>query len=190
MFDRERPTEQPSTFVPLIRVRNGTPTTLLITGDRRWTFTHFAKRRTWPCIGPGCPWCRLHFSRRLYAYYPCLSKDRKPAILELTALAASELEKQHQSFRDDPIGIVTLQRVSKSKNATLQVLWKEATEPLQEEARQAEKPDVEASMMKIWQLPSCTEHTDQEEYQLAVRTVLEAAAGQPAPDGSCTASRD
>ena len=176
MFSTDRPATEPSRFVRLVRPRPGETVQTLITGERSWTFVHYAFKRSWPCTLYHCWFCKRELTRRLYAYYPALLRHQTPAILELTANAADRLEKLHLPFQDDPIGILTITRPKTRKNAPLDIAWVTPTPAQRDQAEHACKPDVMTAMFKIWNLPEPNGETDTSEYVAKLESIIESVA--------------
>jgi hypothetical protein len=125
--------------------------------------THFHANRTWPCTLYSCPLCSHSIPRRVYAFLPCLLPNHVPAILQLTAQAYAQLEKQFRPFADVPTGVATVTRSGKSKNAPLAVKWTEPNEECQQLAKNAAALDVATEMLRIWNIPARNgDHTEED----------------------------
>jgi hypothetical protein len=175
MFTITPPTMDKPQFIPIIRPRPGTSAKVLITGEVRWTMTHYYAKRTWPCTLYSCSLCARSIPRRLYAFLPALLPNHTPAILQLTAQSYNQLEKQFRPFADVPTGVAVVRRSGKAKNSPLQVTWAEPNEECQDLAKSAPPIDVEAEMMRIWGLPRRNGNTVCAEYYRHVAELIKRA---------------
>jgi hypothetical protein len=182
MFTLERPTMEPTHFVPIVRPRPGTAARVLITGEVRWSMTHFYSGRTWPCTLHSCVLCSHSIPRRLYAFLPCLLPNHVQAILQLTAQAYNQLEKQFRPFADVPLGVAKVSRVGKAKNAPLKVEWSEPNEECRQLAKHAPELDVAAEMLRIWGIPERNGDACEEEYLRRVASFVATTAGLSSAD--------
>lgn len=113
-------------------------------------WTHWFGGRTVPCDPPDCPACAQQVSRRWHAYIHLYSPStHHSAILELTALAARELEayiEQHHTLRG---ALLDVQRSNHRPNSTLIL----TTTPADLQRFNLPAPlDIPAALERMWEI--------------------------------------
>ncbi len=157
-------TELPKSSIPLLRPQPGKQVEANLTGRPLRCYVHFASRRSWPCTGEACTLCKKGITRRFYAYYPVTGRGENVGILELTALAESQLIKQMGPLSDQPCGSVKVFRPEGRRNLPCVVKW-DISQTSKKSGSSAENEDehrasgtltdseMKAALMRIWKLP-------------------------------------
>jgi hypothetical protein len=135
----------------LIRVKPGRPIRGICASPHMLgCWTHWFGGRTIPCDQPDCIPCESQTSRRWHAYLHLWSPaSHHSAILEITALAARELEpyiEQHHTLRGAEIDV---QRSNQRPNSPLIIVAR----PADLQRFQLPEPlDIIAAMSRMWEV--------------------------------------
>jgi hypothetical protein len=159
--------------IPILRAPAGKELRVLLRGEARRLFLHFAAGRTWPCVEGRCSLCKRGVARRVYAYYPCYTRSMSPAVLELTGQAEGALLAQMAAETDIPRGVVQVSRSPVRRNSPVEVVW--SAEP----AEHAGLPDalspaaLENALLRVWELPPRNGEADEAEWLARVAAEVE-----------------
>jgi len=140
-------------FIPLIRPKPGKSAVVVLNGPPLRLFCHYFRRRTWPCVGAGCPLCDRRASKRLYSYYPVLSLRGNPAVLELTPVSDQSLARQIAEYSDEPVGVVKVTRPTGRNNLPCEVSWREKRDTDPKPNGEIERTFLVRTLCRLWKLP-------------------------------------
>ncbi len=174
----------PKTTIPLLRAKPGGTIEANLTGRPVRLCVHFAMHRSWPCTAQSCTLCKRGISRRFYAYYPVTGKGGNVGIIELTALAESQLIKLMGPFGDDPRGCIKVYRPGGRRNMPCSISWnisetykksasRNGDEPKQTTSGTLSEKELQDALMRIWKLPLLNGQLTEKEYLAKLNMAIE-----------------
>jgi hypothetical protein len=168
-------------WVPVFRPRPGCTIEVILIGEARRLFTHYHSRRTFPCTQVHCPLCRLHCSKRVYAWYPAADTTGRIGLLELTALAEGSLLQQMEPVTDEPSGVARVTRPRGRRNQPLIVEWRRANLTDQSRHKRKDQSWTEEALLRLWNLPVPHGELCNGEWALHVAEIIESRIQQGSP---------
>jgi hypothetical protein len=169
----EKPcSDEISQVIPLLRVKAGGQVTARLTGSPRRVAVHYYQSRSWPCTISPCSLCKLGISRRIYAFYPVVSKSGQLGILELTSPADHALSRLLGPYFENPEGIVTVTRAGGKRNNPLHVNWRLDVEKGWSQSKGLDQRELINCLFRIWGLPQLKNGDNGEDHVFKVADAI------------------
>jgi hypothetical protein len=176
----DKPTvEDRKPWVPVFRTRPGQTIEVILIGSPRRLFTHFYRRRTYPCTQHGCVLCKRHLPKRLYCWYPAAEQNGRTGLLELTALSEASLIQQMEPYTHEPSGVARVTRPRGRRNQPCIVEWRQASPSDLTRYERKSEDWCEEALLRLWDLPRSSGDLTNGTYALHIASIIEAriAAG-------------
>lgn len=188
-----RPPEKKKHLPHIVRIKSGQTLNARLAGDPLRCFTHYADRRTYPCVRnhpDGCPLCAFVGNPRYYAYWPISGSTGLQAAVELTELAEWQLLQILERSANHFGHLVTFHRPSGRRNNPVQISTPAVLPKDDHARRQKIKPleisAIQETLFRLWDCPERHPLEPMDRYLDRVEQTLHARYSHRHSDERCS----